>query len=141
MNIGQHADARNNKDERAVIYARTNVDGLGRSLQDQVDQCRVEAHSRGIRVVDVATDANLFGDLRTVRPGWDRVVELIEAGAVDLVLCTDISRITRRWDDMRTLMALHQAHNVDFLTLQTIVRYADSHLEGVDDGPASSPAS
>lgn len=141
ISIGQHADAEDHTGRRAVIYARTNVDGTGLRLNDQVQQCRKEAEHRAITIVDVITDADVAGNMTTNRPGWRRVVDLIEANAVDLVLCTDISRITRRWEDMSTLMALHHAHDVDFLSLRTIVRYADNSGGAPDDGPASSAAS
>ncbi|QIK74701.1 recombinase family protein [Nocardioides piscis] len=99
---------------RAVIYAR------GPSLhavKSQIDECRREAQRRAITVVAEASDVGALGDLSSSRPGWDRVASLIRADAVDLVMSTDITRITRRWVDMAVLLSLHRSHGIDFLSV------------------------
>lgn len=141
IDIGQYADARDNAGERAVIYARSNARDPRWGPEWQLQQCRSEARLRGILVVEEAIDFDAPAELDADRPGWKRVVSLIEAHAVDLVLSIDLARITRRWEDMPVLMALHRQHGVDFLSVQSIVRPADSTHVDRDDGPAETPVS
>lgn len=141
INIGQHADARDTTGERAVIYARTYHDSLGWALNDQIEQCRSAARMLGVVVIEEAHDVDAPAELDAERPGWRRVVSLIESHSVDLVLSIDLARITRRWDDMPTLMALHREHGVDFLSVQTNVRTADSPgADHVGDSPEAPAA-
>lgn len=141
INIGQHADARDTAGERAVIYARTYHDSLGSALNDQLEQCRSAARMLGVVVIEEVHDVDAPAELDAERPGWRRVVSLIQSHSVDLVLSLDLARITRRWDDMPTLMALHREHGVDFLSVQTLIRPADSPgAAHGGDSPEAPPA-
>lgn len=141
IGIGQNSDGRDTSGTRAVIYARSNADDSGRALKIQVEQCRSAARMLGVTVIEEITDRNAPGQLDADRPGWGRVISLIESHSVDLVLSIDLARITRRWADMSALMALHREHGVDFLSIQTIVRPADrpraDHLGDATETPTS----
>lgn len=137
INIGQHADASDTTGMRAVIYTRANRSPL--SAYEQTDQCRSAARMLGLVVVEEVGDVDAPASIEADRPGWRRVVSLIESRSVDLVLSFDLSTITRRWDEMPTLMALHRQHGVDFLSVRSIVRPADRSRDDERFGPTGRP--
>src|SRR2546430_12527593 len=83
---------------RAAIYARIRKDddekkGLGVKRQEK--DLRHEAVQRGARVTMVLEDNDLSGSGKVHRPAYERLIEAIAGGEVDLVLAYDLDRLTR----------------------------------------------
>jgi DNA invertase Pin-like site-specific DNA recombinase len=79
---------------RACIYARCSLDDGRQDEGRQVADLEREATSRGWTVAEVVRDRS-SGAL-PVRPGLERVFELARTRAVDVVMITETSRLTRR---------------------------------------------
>jgi site-specific DNA recombinase len=82
---------------RAVIYTRISSDeekkGLGVLRQEK--DLRHEATRRHARIVAVLTDNDLSGSGKVERPAFNKLIEMIDAGEVDLVLSADLDRLSR----------------------------------------------
>lgn len=97
------------KQLRAVLYLRMSMDrtGEGAGLDRQDQACRALALARGWDVIDViddtisATTARLWD-----RPGWQRVVKMIENGEVDVIVAWHLDRVTRSMKDLEVLIEL-----------------------------------
>ncbi|WP_277209166.1 recombinase family protein [Isoptericola croceus] len=87
---------------RAVIYARTSRDRhlRARSTSSQVDHCLRDADANGWDVVETIVDDDRSASerARKARPGWDRVVQLLDSGSADVLLMFEGSRATRALD-------------------------------------------
>ncbi|MGY1914433.1 recombinase family protein [Blastococcus sp. SYSU DS0973] len=83
--------------KRVLIYTRISKDdtGEGKSNARQEDACRQLAAIRGWTVVDVVEDISYSAYSGKKRPGWDRVLEVMRSGTVDVVMAWAIDRITR----------------------------------------------
>src|SRR5690349_18825015 len=83
-------------DLRAVIYSRISRDDEGERLgvQRQQEDMRREAARRGAEVVAVLEDNDISGT-KASRPDFDRLIEMVQKGEVDLVLAYDVDRLTR----------------------------------------------
>src|SRR5438445_4796307 len=81
---------------RAVIYTRISRDDQDERLgvQRQEKDLRREAERRKLRLVRVLTDNDVSGT-KDSRPDFDRLIEMIENGEVDVVLAADLDRLTR----------------------------------------------
>lgn len=86
---------------RTALYARQSLDrtGEGEAVERQLEDCRKLAESRGWDVVEVLTDNDISASSGKPRPGYARLLELIETGAVDRVVAWSIDRLTRRLRD------------------------------------------
>jgi site-specific DNA recombinase len=97
---------------RAVIYARISKDTDGRSEapERQIDACRARARTEGWQVVGEVVDRDLSAfDRKTVRPGYERVVELAKDGACDIVLVWKFDRLLRRAAEMERWIDIAEA--------------------------------
>ncbi len=82
---------------RAVLYARVSTAEQaerGYSLRQQLDRLREYAAGAGWEVVEEITDPGYSG-ASLVRPGLDKVRDLVAAGSVDVVLGQDMDRLSR----------------------------------------------
>lgn len=88
------------KVKRAAIYSRISKDRDGQALGvgRQEDACRELAASLGYDVTHALVDNDISASFATSkrRPGYDQLVQLIEAGDVDAVICWDTDRLHRR---------------------------------------------
>jgi site-specific DNA recombinase len=83
--------------KRAILYARVSTDEqakAGYSIPEQLRELRAYAVREGYRVVEEAVDDGHSG-ADPHRPGLRRVMELAEAGAVDVVLAKKRNRLFR----------------------------------------------
>ncbi len=87
----------NGHKKRVVLYCRVSTEEQGKSgysIPDQLRELRAYAAREGYRVVEEAVDdGHSGGDPH--RPGLRRVMELAEAGAVDVVLAKKRNRFFR----------------------------------------------
>jgi site-specific DNA recombinase len=82
---------------RAVIYTRISRDDEEQRLgvQRQEKDLRREAERRHARIVTVLSDNDISGEGKAERPDFNRLVDMIRNGDVDLVLAADLDRLTR----------------------------------------------
>jgi site-specific DNA recombinase len=84
---------------RAVLYGRVSLDrSEGKSVDDQLAECRAWARREGWRIVaehrDDGISASRYAYGKT-RSGWQSTMELITSGKADLLVVWEISRATR----------------------------------------------
>ncbi len=88
---------------RAGLYARfsTDLQNPG-SIGDQLAAGRLYAEKIGAQVVDQFQDAAISGAAMANRPGLAAMLAAARAGAIDIVIAEDLSRLTRdgghAWD-------------------------------------------
>jgi site-specific DNA recombinase len=83
--------------QRCVIHCRVSTDAQerdGTSLDTQQQECRAFALNAGWTVIDCISDTASGFSLE--RPGLDRVRRLVREGAVDVVLCFALDRLSRK---------------------------------------------
>ncbi|QFU87830.1 hypothetical protein YIM_48660 (plasmid) [Amycolatopsis sp. YIM 10] len=85
-----------------MIYCRISKDRIGAHLgvDRQEFECREMARKRGWTVVAVFADNDLSAYSGKPRPGYRRLLALIEAGEADAVLCWHTDRLHRHGDPM-----------------------------------------
>ncbi|MEU7570282.1 recombinase family protein [Micromonospora sp. NPDC049240] len=104
---------------RCVLYLRMSLDrtGEGAGIERQEEACRALALARGWEVVEVVDDTISAKDYALGdRPGWQRVVKLIEAGEVDVVVAWHLDRVTRSMKDLESLIDLAIERGVGLAT-------------------------
>lgn len=120
---------------RVVIYTRISDDsrdgaerGLG--VRRQLEDCLARVEREGWEVVETFTenDVGASSKSRKPRPLYKRMIELAEAGEVDIILSYSASRLTRRPLELEQLIALHERKGV---LLRTIVS-GDTNLATAD---------
>jgi site-specific DNA recombinase len=96
---------------RAVIYARkSTVDqrNPGKSIADQVRECKVEAERIGLDtplvIHDDGKSASRHARKGITRDGYAELIALVRAGKVDVVLMAEQSRGSRRLSELGTLL-------------------------------------
>ena len=87
---------------RAGIYGRASQDRSkrGRSVRDQIADCRRECSTRGWTVVDeyIDLDRSASRHARKVREDYTRLVADIQAGKLDMLVSWESSRVSRDLD-------------------------------------------
>src|SRR5690348_7624073 len=95
---------------RAVIYTRISRDDDSQEERPGVPRqgkdLRREAERRHVRVVGVLEDNDLSGSGKVERPAFNRLIEMIDNGEVDLVLAWDLDRLSR---GMKPFIRLYEA--------------------------------
>lgn len=99
---------------RVLIYARISRVGKSNSTNTtiQVDECLRElkylAKDRNVNVVLVAVlqedDRSASKYSKKPRPLWERTVDLVHGNWVDMVMATEMERLTRRPNEMSVLI-------------------------------------
>lgn len=104
---------------RSVIYARQSLDrsGEGAAVDRQVADCRALAKAKGWDVVEVISDNDMSASSGKVRPGYQRVLQMIEAGAVDRVVVWAVDRLTRRMRDLEDVVDVCERTGVRVATV------------------------
>lgn len=104
---------------RAVIYTRVSRDdsGEGRSNERQEQDCRDFARLRHYEVVRVESDVSVSAYSGKTRPAWNRVMDAIRAGEVDLVLAWKVDRLTRTVRELVSIVDLCREHDVSVVTI------------------------
>src|SRR5215475_9188569 len=104
---------------RAIGYVRVSTDqqaDRGVSLQAQTERVRAMAIVQGAELVDVVVDGG--ESARTMkRAGMQRVLGLVEAGAVQAVIVAKLDRLTRSVKDLCALLELFEKRNVALISV------------------------
>lgn len=91
---------------RAGIYVRISKDRKGDMLgvARQEDDCRALAAELGWEVADLYIDDDLSAYSGKRRPGWDRLLQDIEGGAIDALLALHPDRLNKGGRDLEALI-------------------------------------
>jgi DNA invertase Pin-like site-specific DNA recombinase len=83
---------------RAAIYLRQSRDALGdgRAVERQREDCETLAADRGWTVTASLTDNDVSASSGKLRPGYQRLLGLVDDRAVDVIVVWHIDRLTRR---------------------------------------------
>ena len=102
---------------RVALYARFSSENQrDASIGDQARICRVRAEREGWQVVSVFTDYALSG-ASTLRPGYQRLLELIRRGGTDFVLAESLDRFSRDQEHIAGFFKQAQFAGVKIVTL------------------------
>lgn len=106
---------------RVVGYLRVSTDeqvrsGLG--LDAQTSAIRSEAQRRGWDIVDLISDPGVSGTKRhDQRPGFRRVLDLLESRAVDAVVVAKLDRLGRRLEHQCQILGLAERNGWGLIAL------------------------
>ena len=92
---------------RAAVYTRISKDqsnGLGVARQETL--CRKLAEEKGWEVAAVYTDNDISAYNGAPRPAYARMLEDLQAGTVNAVICVDLDRLTRRPSEIEEFITL-----------------------------------
>ncbi|MCW2529605.1 MAG: recombinase [Pseudonocardiales bacterium] len=105
--------------KRAIVYTRMSLDktGEGAGIERQTEACSALALARGWDVIEVVEDTISATKVKmTDRPGWSRVLGMIQRNEVDVIVAWHLDRVTRSSRDLLDLIDLAVAHNVAIAT-------------------------
>lgn len=94
---------------KAVIYARISQNRSGDELgvTRQIEDCRRLATERDLELHEPDIKDNDVSAYRAKeRPGWTRLIELLESGSVNTIICWHPDRLYRRLADLEQLVDL-----------------------------------
>lgn len=85
------------QEDRAAIYARASKDADGDELSvtRQLEDGRARAQYRRVPVIDEYVDNDISASGKRKRPSFERLLDDIRSGRVNVIISTEISRITR----------------------------------------------
>ncbi|MBM07481.1 MAG: hypothetical protein CMH88_14215 [Oceanibulbus sp.] len=113
---------------RAVIYARFSTDMQNaNSTRDQIASCRAFAETNGWEVLETFEDAAISGANRG-RPGYQKMMQAVKSGLVDIVLAEGTSRLNRSQELSANLFAVCDFNGVEIHTV------ADGRIEEIHIG-------
>jgi len=105
---------------RAQGYIRVSTEGQateGVSLENQAQQIRKYCEFRQMDCMDVISDAGISGGVNRDRPGFMKLLGLIESRSIDAVVIYSVERLSR---DMITLLVLERLLSEYDIQLHTI---------------------
>lgn len=104
---------------RAAIYTRQSLDadGSGLAVARQLAEDEKLCEARGYQVVARESDNDMSGYSGKRRPGYERILELMRTGAVDVVVVWAVDRLTRRLADLVALIDLCEQTGVKIVTV------------------------
>lgn len=110
----------------AAVYVRASLDktGEGESVERQIEACGALAALRGYEVTTTHTDNDRSAKGHVTRPGFDALLQGIEAGRYEVVVATEYTRLSRNKRDELRLMEACQAARVSI----ALVRGQDMDL-------------
>ena len=96
---------------RAVVYTRMSLDqsGAGLGVARQEVDCRALAEMRGWQVADVIIENDVSAAGKRARPGFDKLIKILEAGQAKIVIAWALDRLTRNRRDTLRLIETCQA--------------------------------
>ena len=103
----------------AIGYARVSTDkqaDFGVSLEAQTEKIRAMAVVQGAALVDVIVDAGESAK-SLHRPGMERLLKLVDTGAVDTVIIAKLDRLTRSVADLAELLKRFERRGVSLVSV------------------------
>lgn len=91
---------------RAVVYCRQSLDrtGEGLAVARQRDDCLRLAGERHWTVIDTVIDNDVSASTSKPRPGFMRVLEMIDSRSVDVVIAWHVDRLVRKLADLEDVI-------------------------------------
>ncbi|AJC60173.1 recombinase family protein [Streptomyces sp. 769] len=124
---------------RAVIYARVSSDphNRGKSVADQVAECKRECAHRGWHLVEVFEDNDRSASLYATkeRKDYARLVEFLRAGKADVLMTWESSRAQRDLEAYLRLREIAEGNGVQWCykgRLYDLSRTDDRFTTGLD---------
>ena len=107
------------KTHRAVIYTRQSKDaeGNGQAIARQLEACERLASQRGWTVVACFEDNDTSASNGKPRPGFQRVMDMIGGGAVDVVIVWAVDRLVRKLADLEHVIDACEVAGVKLATV------------------------
>lgn len=108
--------------ERAAIYARLSRnrdDEQSASTRRQVAACHRLAEDQGLDVVQVEIDDDTSAYSGKPRPGYDTIMEMVAADAIDVLLAWAPDRLHRSPRELEDFVDAVEAHGVEVITSQS----------------------
>lgn len=99
---------------RTALYMRISQDraGAGLGVQRQEEDCRALVERLGGAVAEVLVDNDLSAYSGKPRPNYQRLMELIEAGAVDAVVVWHTDRLHRSPAELESYISATEKHGI-----------------------------
>ena len=104
---------------KAIGYVRVSTDkqaDFGVSLEAQTAKVQAMAVVQGVELVDVIVDAGASAKSLD-RPGMNRLLSLVEAGAVQVVIIAKLDRLTRSVGDLAELLKRFDKRKVSLVSV------------------------
>lgn len=124
---------------RAVIYARVSSDphGRGKSVSDQVAECKRECEHRGWQLVEIFEDNDRSASRYATkeRKDYARLVEFLRAGKADVLMTWESSRAQRDLEAYLRLREIAEGNGVQWCykgRLYDLSRTDDRFTTGLD---------
>jgi DNA invertase Pin-like site-specific DNA recombinase len=107
------------KTQRAVIYVRQSKDaeGNGHAVERQLAECERLAAARGWTVVARETDNDVSASNGKPRPGFQRVMAMVDSRSVDVVIVWAVDRLVRKLADLEQVITACEAAGVRLATV------------------------
>jgi DNA invertase Pin-like site-specific DNA recombinase len=109
---------------RCAVYTRKSteerLDLRYNSLEAQKDACRAYVDSQrhlGWRVIEADLDDGGYSGGSLERPALQQLLELVKAGAIDVVVVHKVDRLSRSLSDFARLAELFDKHRVSFVSV------------------------
>jgi len=108
---------------RAALYLRISEDRSGEELgvTRQREDCLKLAELRGYSVLETCRDNDVSALTTKTRDGFERILELIQTGQIDVVISWTFERLLKTRRDQMRFMELGQSHS----TVLALVRGSD----------------
>ena len=112
---GTRAPRKPSERPRAAIYARISLDksGEGAGVERQLADLRKLAKAEGWLVVEEIVDNDVSAYSTAKRPGYSRLLDLVESDALDIVAAWHSSRLWRKTLERAEALDLLAGHRVD----------------------------
>jgi site-specific DNA recombinase len=119
----------------AAIYARLsrNRRGLSDNCEIQIAESQSYAEEKTWTVVLVANDNDISASKFSTkpRPGYDQLVAAIEAGQVEIIICTEMTRLYRRLEELLELIKMAERTRLRGIWTTDDIGYDLSTPEGI----------
>lgn len=101
------------EDMRCAIYVRVSTDG--QTIESQLEQLGEYAEKRGWKVYDTYEDAAISGAYLQGRAEFLRLLDDVKARKINVVLCTEHSRVSRSEDPQERglIMSIFKHNDVE----------------------------
>lgn len=104
---------------KAVAYGRFSTDRQNESsIADQVRICREHATRLGFTIIETFEDHGISGAALGNRPGALKMMEAAYAGRIDVLLVTDLSRLSRSNGDLAKMIDRLVARGIRVIGVQ-----------------------
>jgi site-specific DNA recombinase len=106
---------------RAAIYTRQSLDKTGEAVgvTHQLDECRELAKRKRYEVVSELSDNDISATTGKRRPNFERLLDLISAGAVDTVVVWHPDRLYRKLTDLVKITEIAKEHGLTIASVQS----------------------